>query len=407
MQTFTRKMKKTHTILLPEMLKYHSPFLQAAFEGSGYHFQVMCGGHDLKNKALRYMNHDYCYPAILIVGQILDVLKQGQYPADRIAIMEPQTGGACRAANYYHAIICTLEKCGQEQIPVISLNFKGQERHPGFRITPRLLLSAVTAVCYGDLIMSLYQQVKPYECEKGATDNVRYRLEQELSKQIRNHQGIYGISGKKHREAYRYILEAFDKIPVHGKQKKAVGVTGEVYIKFSSLGNHDLEKFLDEQECQCVMGGFINYVIYVVDSDYRDYLLNAKSPILCKGYGLILAYLQKVQQVLYEEVSLHGRFMIDLPFSELKKKAEKVIGYHCITGDGWLVAAEAVAAIERGCKNVLILHPFGCLVSHVCERGIIKKLKLLYPDVNIQTIEYDYDSSDTLRKSRILLGISG
>lgn len=403
---FTRKMKKTHTILLPEMLKYHSAFLQAAFEGSGYHFEVMCGKKDLKSKALRYMNHDYCYPAILIVGQILDVLEKGQYPVDRIAFMEPQAGGACRAANYYHAIIRTLRKCGQEQIPVISLNFKGQEHHPGFRITPRLLFAAVTAVCYGDLIMSLYHQVKPYECEEGATDNVRYSLEQELSAQIRNHQKIYGISRRKRRETYRYILESFDKIPVHEKPNKKIGVTGEVYIKFSSLGNHDLEKFLYNQECQCVMGGFVNYAIYVVDSDYRDYLSNTKLPILRKGYDFVLSYLEKVQRVLYEEVSLHGRFFIDLPFSELKKKAEKVIGYDCITGDGWLVAAEAVAAIERGCKHVLILHPFGCLVSHVCERGIIKKLKLLYPDVNIQTIEYDYDSSDTLRKSRILLGIN-
>ncbi len=35
---FTRAMKKTHTILLPQMLEYHSPFLQAAFEANGYHF---------------------------------------------------------------------------------------------------------------------------------------------------------------------------------------------------------------------------------------------------------------------------------------------------------------------------------------------------------------------------------
>lgn len=403
---FTRQMKKTHTILLPQMLEYHSAFLQAAFEGSGYRFQVMNGGQNLKDKSLRYISNDYCYPAILIIGQMLSVLEEGRYPADRIAFMEPQAGGACRAGNYYHAIIQTLEKLGQEQIPVISLNFKGQESHPGFRITVSLLLSAITAVCYGDLVMSLYQQVKPYECEKGAADRVRSSLEQELSEQIRKHQGLYDLSGKKRRAAYQYILHAFEQIPVYKEQKKAVGVTGEVYIKFSSLGNHDLENFLDEQNCQCVMGGFINYAIYVVDSDYRNYLLNAKMPVLRKGYDLVLSYLEKVQRELYETVSRHGRFLIDMPFSELKKRAASIISHDCITGDGWLVAAETVAAIERGCKHVLILHPFGCLVSHVCERGIIKKLKMQYPDVNIQTIEYDYDSSETLRESRILMGLS-
>ena len=387
------------------MLEYHSTFLQAVFEAGGYHFKVMQGGQNLKDKSLRHLNNDYCYPAILIVGQILAVLEEEQYPADRIAFMEPQAGGACRAGNYYHAIIRTLEKCGLGQIPVISLNFKGQERHPGFRITLPLLMSAVTAVCYGDLIMSLYQQVKPYELESGAADRVRFNLEQDLSDQIRKHGGM-GILGKKRRKSYRYILEAFDKIPVHGERKKPVGVTGEVYIKFSSLGNHHLEEFLDRKDCQCVMGGFINYAIYVVDSDYRSYLLNTRTPILRRGYEFVLSYLERVQRELYDEVRDFGRFTMDLSFQELKKKAEGIIGYDCITGDGWLVAAEAVAAIERGCRHVLILHPFGCLVSHVCERGIIKKLKLRYPDVNIQTIEYDYDSSNTLRESRILLGLS-
>lgn len=402
---FTRKMKKTHTILLPQMLEYHSVFLKAAFEGSGYHFEVMSGGQNLKEDALRYMNHDYCYPAILIVAQILAVLKEGKYPADRIAFMEPQVGGACRAGNYYHAIIRTLAKCGQVQIPVISLNMKGQERHPGFRITFPLLMSAITAVCYGDLIMSLYQQIKPYECEEGAADKVRRILERELSDQIRRHRGIYGFWGKQRRAVYRYILESFSHIAVHKEERKKVGVTGEVYIKFSSLGNHNLEKFLDGQDCQYIMGGFINYAIYTVDCDYRSYLLNTKKPRLQKGYEFVLSYLEKVQQELYKEVEQYGRFYMDCPFSQLKNRAERIIGHDCITGDGWLVAAEAVAAIEKGCRHVLILHPFGCLVSHVCERGIVRKLKALYPEVNIQTIEYDYDSSDALRESRILLGL--
>lgn len=53
----------------------------------------------------------------------------------------------------------------------------------------------------------------------------------------------------------------------------------------------------------------------------------------------------------------------------------------------------------------MILHPFGCLVSHVCIRGIMKKLHQEFPKVNIQSIEYDYDSSKTLRESRILMGL--
>ena len=398
--SFTRKMKKTHTILLPQMLEYHSPFLQAAFEASGYHFEVLQGGMRLKERALRCINNDYCYPGILIVGQMLEALQEGRYQADRVAFMEPQAGGACRAGNYYQVIIRAMNRSGYGQVPVISLNYKGQEKHPGFQITPGLFLDAVRAVCYGDLILSLYQQVKPYERETGSADRVRTELETELMEQIRTHKG-----GTR-RNAYRYILKAFGDIPVREESRQKVAIAGEIYIKYCSLGNHGLEKHLDRLGCQCLMGGFINYAIYVLDSDYRACMIDTVNPVLKGGYVLALRWLKKVQRELYREVERYGRFEMDPPFDEMKRLAAELVGSDCITGDGWLVAAEAAAAVERGCRNVLIVHPFGCLVSHVCERGILKRLKAKYPQVNFQTVEYDYDSSDALRESRIMLGLA-
>ncbi len=398
---FTRAMKKTHTILLPQMLEYHSPFLQAAFEGSGYRFAVMQGGKGLKSKAHRYINSDYCYPGVLIVGQFLDALENGMYPPDRVAFMEPQAGGACRAGNYYQVIRNTMKKCGHGQVPVISLNYKGQEKQPGFRITPKLFLNAMAAVCFGDLVMSLYQQVKPYERQKGETDDVRKGLEKDLAARIRK-----GCLRERDRQsAYRYILKAFDRIPVDRQDKKRVGISGEIYIKFSSLGNHSLENYLQGQGCQIFMGSFVNYCIYVLDSDYRSYLIDHARPVLRAGYEAALGYLKKVQRGMFGAVEEHGRFETDLSFDELKKRAEQISGCDCITGDGWLVAAEAAEAIERGCRHVLIVHPFGCLVSHVCERGVLNRLRSLYPYANIQAIEYDYDASDTLRESRILMAL--
>lgn len=404
---FTRAMKKTHTILLPQMLEYHSALLQAAFEGSGYRFAVMQGGNGLKNKAHRYINSDYCYPGVLIVGQLLDAMENGSYPPDRIAFLEPRPGGACRAGNYNHVIRNTMKKCGHGQVPVISLGkihfpyCKGTERQPGFRVTPRLFLNVMAAVCLGDLVMSLYQQVKPYERQKGETDLVRRALEENLAARIRK-----GCLRKKHRlAAYRHILDCFDRIPVDRQYKKRVGISGEIYMKFSSLGNHNLENYLDGQGCQIFMGSLVNYCIYVLDSDYRSYMIDHTRPVLRAGYETALGYFKKVQQELYRTVTEHGRFETDLAFDELKKRAEQISGCDCITGDGWLIAAETAEAIERGCRHVLIVHPFGCMVSHVCQRGILNRLRSLYPHANIQTIEYDSDSSETLRESRIQMAL--
>ena len=184
-------------------------------------------------------------------------------------------------------------------------------------------------------------------------------------------------------------------------------------MKFSRLGNDNIEQFVMDHGGEPYSGGFINYCIYLVDAEgYKAEQYGTGERIKqCysraeKGIiDAVLRYLCRLQKELFDCIAADGRFYTDLCFTELKEKAFGILDYGCNTGDGWLIAAEAVQYVEKGCGSVLILHPFGCLVSHVCERGILQKLHQRYPDVAIQTIEYDYDQSKTLRESRILLAL--
>ncbi len=414
-KNFTRRDKHTRTILLCEMLEYHNVFLEAAFRADGYSFEVLKNAVKDRNGALRYISNDYCYPTVLIIAQFMEYLESGERGPGEVAFMEPQAGGACRAGNIYNLLQRVLYQKyrqgmeGYDGIPVISLNFRGEERHPGFRITPRLLAGAIAAVCYGDLIMCLYQQVKPYETVPGETDRVRAQVEEKLCRDILAHK-----NGRKARlMGYRHAIERFGEIPVRREKKRRVGITGEIYMKFSGLGNDKIEQFVLEHGGEPYSGGFINYCIYLVDTESymaerygsggkrRQGCGRAKKRI-CDAAG---RYLCRLQEELFACISEGGRFQTDLCFAQLKERAAGIIEYGCNTGDGWLIAAEAAQYVEKGCKSVLILHPFGCLVSHVCERGILQRLHQRYPDVAIQTIEYDYDQSKTLRESRILLAL--
>ncbi len=401
---FTRAMKETHTILLPDMLHYHNALLQAAFGACGYHVEIMPEEKDLPGYSLPYISSDYCLPTVLILGQVLSVLHSGRFRPDQIAFMEPQTGGACRAGNIYNSIIQCMKKAGYAQIPVISLNAFGKEKHSGFTITPKLLLCATAAVCFGDLLMTLYQQVRPYEGRPGDAKACWETWNRKLCADI---MAGKQISGKKREERYRQIVRDFAGIPVRDRQVGRVGITGEIYMKFSPIGNGHLEKFLRQQDCAYRMGGFINYVIYLADSEREDRKLCGAGRMVLKGYDTVLRYLLRIQHDMNRCIVEESRFVPDADFARMKELAAPVIDKGCRTGDGWLVAAEVADLVEKGCENILIVHPFGCLVSHVCERGIMKKLHVRYPHVNIQTVEYDYDSARTLRESRILLGISG
>lgn len=219
MVKFTKSDRKNRTIMLPQMLEYHSAFLKAAFEASGYKIDIMHSNEPpSKYEALRYISSDYCYPTVLIVGQVLETIRKNGGDCHSLAFMEPQAGGACRAGNIYNLLIETLEKLGYNA-PVISLNFRGQERHPGFKITPKLVKNAAAAVCVGDLMMLLYQQTKPYEIISGETDKVYKKAEEYACNAIK--------SGKvKRAEMYSEIIKAFKKVKVSDVKKKRVGVVG-------------------------------------------------------------------------------------------------------------------------------------------------------------------------------------
>ena len=401
---FTKAMKSTHTILLPDMLHYHNALLQAAFASCGYHLEILPEEKNLPGYSLPYISNDYCFPTVLILGQVLAAVQSGRFQPDRIAFMEPQTGGACRAGNIYNSIIESLKRAGYGQIPVISLNAFGEYRHEGFTITPKLLFSAVAAVCFGDLLMTLYQQVRPYECRRGEAKECWERWNRKLCEDIRAGKSI---SRKKRMEQYRRIVYDFSQIPVEDRNIRRVGITGEIYIKFSPIGNEHLEELLQEQDCAYRMGGFINYAIYTVDSELENQRLCGAGRTIQKVYDMVIRYLLRIQHDINQSIVWGNRFLPDADFPKMKEMAAPIIDRGCHTGDGWLVAAEVADLAEKGCDNILIVHPFGCLVSHVCERGIMKKLHERYPDVNIQTVEYDYDSARALRESRILLGISG
>lgn len=95
----------------------------------------------------------------------MDALKSGKYDLEHTALLMSQTGGGCRASNYIHLIRKALSTQFPE-VPVLSLNFSGLEKDASIDITPAIAMKLIYAVLYGDMLMLLYNQCKPYEIEK-------------------------------------------------------------------------------------------------------------------------------------------------------------------------------------------------------------------------------------------------
>jgi len=167
---FTKEMKKDYTILIPNMSPIHFNIAKEVFSNHGYNVVLLDNqGPNVIREGLRYVHNDICYPAQLVIGQFIDAIKHGGYDSDKVALVITQTGGGCRASNYIFLLRKALEKCNLSQIPVISLNLKGMEKNPGFKITPFMLLQTYSAFIYGDLLMALSNQIRPYEGRSGCS----------------------------------------------------------------------------------------------------------------------------------------------------------------------------------------------------------------------------------------------
>ena len=193
---FTKEMKQEYTILMPQMLPIHFGMFRKLLELEGYHVdQLNNEGRSVVDEGLKYVHNDTCYPALLVIGQFMDAIQHGGYDPHKVALFITQTGGGCRASNYIHLLRKALAKAGMDYVPVISVSF-GLEKNPGFQLTVSLIRKLVYGMMYGDLIMWVANQVRPYEVNAGATD---LRVESWVQRMVDRFQQGKGMSRRQMR----------------------------------------------------------------------------------------------------------------------------------------------------------------------------------------------------------------
>ncbi len=396
---FTPEMKQTHTILVPDMLPVHFQLLISILGKYGYRCELLrTASRAVVDEGLKNVHNDTCYPALLVIGQFMEALKSGRYNPDRTALLITQTGGGCRASNYIHLLRKALEQ-QFPQVPVISLNFSGLEKDPksGFQLTAPIFLKFLYAVLYGDLLMSVSNQCRPYELEKGRTDKLLDRWQHRLEKAFQTSEYL------KTKKLYCEILDDFAKIERTKRNKVRVGIVGEIYVKYSPLANNHLEDFLLSEGCEPVIPSLLEFVMYCAIStnvDGRLYGYRNKNTIV-NGIGYKAIYAMQKQQI--NVIRKHGVFDPPHDFEELRHLADRYISQGVSMGEGWLITAEMAALAESGTENIICTQPFGCLPNHIVAKGMMRVIKNAYPNANITAIDYDPGATKVNQENRVKL----
>ncbi|NMA37606.1 MAG: 2-hydroxyglutaryl-CoA dehydratase [Papillibacter sp.] len=401
---FTKEMKKTYKILVPNMLHIHFRMLCNVFISYGYDMELLTNtDQSVIDEGLKYVHNDTCYPALLTIGQLISALKSGKYDLNRTAVVMSQTGGGCRASNYIHLLRKALKNAGMGQVPVISVNLAGLEKNSGFKITLPMLRKALAAVIYGDMLMLLSNQVKPYEVNKGESEALVDRWVKLLSDKFEHKKAV---SSKEVNRILKEMVASFEKIETVKIKKVKVGIVGEIYLKYSALANNNLEAFLATQDCEVMIPGVLSFMLYSAGTRIDDNKLYGGGRLAKIGARLIMNYFLKFENYIQKALKDTKRFTAPAPFMHTRELVEPVIGHGCKMGEGWLLTAEMLELAEAGYENIIIVQPFGCLPNHIVGRGMIRRVMEVEPRSNIVSVDYDPGATKVNQENRIKLMLS-
>ena len=398
---FTKEMRKTYKILFPNMAEIHFRILQNVLRAYGYNVELLTNdGQEVVDEGLKYVHNDICYPALLTIGQMISALKSGKYDLDHVALMMSQTGGGCRASNYIFLLRKALKNAGMGQVPVISVNLSGLEKNSGFQITLPLLRRALAALTYGDLLMLLANQTRPYEKNPGETDAHVDRWVQEICGQFLQGKGFQPKAIKAQLGRIVADFETVELLPV---RKVKVGIVGEIYAKYSPLANNHLEEFLRSQDCEVNVPGLMGFMLFKVDNRMEDIKLYGGSKAKYAVVKVLFDYLTKMQNIFTEAIASQPCFEVPATYAHVKTLVKGVIGYGSKMGEGWLLTAEMLELSEAGYENIVCAQPFGCLPNHIVGKGMIHRIKAVNERANIVPIDYDPSQTKVNQENRIKL----
>ncbi len=392
---------RERTIIIPYFTPFISPLIPNIMRLFGYKVDTLPMSDEKSAEyGLKYANNEVCYPATLVVGDIIKAFKDGCYIPDKTAVAMTQTGGQCRASNYLPLIKKALIDAGYTDTPVISVAFGSglDNKQPGFEVNwLKVIPVALYSLLYSDSIAKMY-----YAC---AAREKRAGIAAELKDKYLSRGGELLQDGK-WKDLLCLLSEAaheYNRATI-GKETDKVGVVGEIYLKFNPFAHKHVVDWLMERGVEIAPPMLTDF--------FTQFFVNrrTKKASLTESGGLpdwIYNYLYRIYKKHVEKFEAVGSgFKYWTPFNDIfheAKEAEKIINMNTQFGEGWLLSAEIASYYKKGVKNVISLQPFGCIANHIIVRGIEKKLKEMFPRLNLLSLDFDSGVSDVNVTNRMLL----
>ncbi len=391
-----RRPESGDTILVPQMSPIHFRYLETALQNSGYPVQVLPSpSTSTVETGLHLANNDICYPAIIIIGQMVEALRSGRWDPERVTLLLSQTGGGCRASNYVALLERALDKAGYGQVPVLTLAGSNRVQAPAIRYSLPLIKRIILSQSMGDLELRLRNRFHPY-----CPSPCREILDRHRPGLLRL---LHRFNGRSLTRASQALCREF--LPfLSPPRRPRVGLVGEIFIKYNELGNNHLIDTLENEGFEVLQPDIVGFAQYCAYDRIANHRLLGDSFTARSVARLFIGLSEKIRRSIMTGLSLltpdeATHHSID----RLTELAAPLLSTGNQCGEGWYLTAEMAAMIESGIRRIVCVQPFGCLANHICGRGMIKPLQRLSAEAAILPLDFDPGSSAVNQYNRLKL----
>ncbi len=380
------------TLIIPAMFDHHFPLMKYAFCSEEYYPVILDIDDHIIETGLKYVNNDMCNPCIINIGQIIRALQSGQYDLKNTLLLMPTFGDRCLGSNYTEILKKALQKADIPDVRVITFSVKQGEDNK-IHMQYFMFMRAFFSMQYGDLLLYLSQQIRPYEVKKGATNRCMQKWIETLSQDFRTGTNLNPLLLKKQ---FRRIIADFKAIEQTGEKKQRIGIVGELFTRYCKFGNRDLVKYLEDADCEVFMNGLSSYFLYYIDSHKKE-----SAGAMRLGYNVIYRMIITFQKLMMRSLKEAGLFSF-YDYGTLKKQFGKEKAELDSVGDGWLIGMDTCGCFQKGIKKILGVQAFRCIPSHIYGKGQYAAMVRKYHG-NIVALDYDSSVSEVYIQNRIHL----
>ena len=404
LRKYTKEDQKKLTVLVPNTSHAFSRIMAAVFRTQGVSaVPLELGREEAIRLGKQYVHNDICFPAQIVIGEILWALNSGAYDPDRVGVAMAKYIGDCRLTHYGALLRKALDDAGYSQVPILTNDDVDYHNlHPGFKMSLLSGMRLAYALPMVDALEELLRKIRPYETVPGSADRAFEEGMDLVCEGIVN-SGIRGA-----RKGFQAAIARMKQVEYdRSVLRPRVLIVGEYLLNFHPGANHEIERYLEKNGFEVIearMADVIRKTYFYQDAQNREYRL--KGPWSKKTVIHIESSFFRMAQDLTDSIAKeHPLYEPAVRMEDMVKESDPVIHHTFDAGEGVLISGEILHHAKEGCRNFIILQPFGCLPNHVVGRGITRKLKELYPDARILPLDYDPDVSQANIENRLQMMI--